>query len=490
MCYYIKVPSAYLGINCRSGTPQVRRYNGLSASLVGNTVTGSVAETFLAEDQPVNRVIQFGGANTFYTILDVSATAIAVFRSTDAGNTWTNVFQVTVPSNTGRLKSGLNILYANGTPTLVFTAYTAGTTIQGFRSTNGTTWVSDSTVIVTAANTSLTNSPISETVFGGTLYWTGNFGGNVTGGIVAYSPGSISFTTTGSVYLSSSGGATSLCVFNNSLMVLGIGVAAGTSTQRPLSIFEGGSVAQVVNLATVTSGFNAGWKTSMFVDGDYLYCFVPKGPTGTWGCYRVDSTYAVTEVTSTVLPFGMTNSSIIAGARSLSWVDGQVDPGANPTKYLNFANGSVTGTPMVLYRWIDGSTRMEAIDNGATVTDALSLNKNVEGSTFWTSGENHIELVGRSAVSGGTRLLFNLYSGTGGTPTVNVRVWYGERLEEYPTNPATLTNPTSGAITGGGFINSGVVINNGAATYEVTWDTVTDGVTIGDRIIVVLEVFV
>lgn len=483
------MPSAYLAINSRSGTPQIRRYNGLSSSLIGQPVTGAVAENYVNDAQPVNRVIQFGGANTFYVLQASSSSANDVFRSTDGGNTWTSVLSTAAQATFTDRKSGLNIIYNNGVPNLVFLTNTDGSTIRAYRSADGTSWVNDASL-----------SFQSDTFWSDLTYRSSMacmVKGNSGFGSLIYTPGSLSFATltTAQTFPTNSIRSTTaaLVVFNDTLMCIVMG-SGDTGVQflmeALLLIFSAGNWVKAQTVRSVTD-YTVGSETkcNALVSGAFLYVFFPASSAGVWACYEISSTFTATNISSAVLPAGLLSGTIGANGRALCWVDGQVSPGSDPDKYMIFTVSGASTSALSLYKWTSSSTKMTDIDVGSTVAEALSLNKNVEGSTFWTSGENHVELVNRSAGADGTVLYFNLYAGTGGTPTVNVRVWYGTNDAEYPMQAATLINPSSGSITGGGTINSGLVVNNGLSSYQVTWDNNTDGVSVGVRTIIVLEVF-
>lgn len=481
------MPSAYLAINSRSGTPQLRRYNGLSSSLIGQPVIGAVAENYVTNTQPVNRVIQFGGANTFYVLQASSSSTNDVFRSTDGGNTWTSVLSTAAQNTFTDRKSGLNIIYNNGVPNLVFLTNTNGSNIAAYRSADGTSWVND-------ANLSFQ----SDTFWSDLVYRSSMIcmvSGNSGGGSLTYTPGSLSFSSLLTAQVSPVNAilplTANLVVFNDSLLcILMAGADTGQFQKRTLLLVLSSGIWVIAQTLATPADFAVDnqAKCNALVSGDFLYTFSPANVSGVWACYQISSSYVASNISSTVLPLGLLSGVGQAG-RALCWVDGQVSPGADPDKYMTFTVSGAVSSALTLYKWMGPSTRMADIDNGSNAGEALSLNKNVEGSTFWTSGENHVELVNRSAGANGTVLYFNLYAGSGGTPTVNVRVWYGTDNAEYPMNAATLTNPSSGAITGGGTINSGIVVNNGLSSYQVTWDNNGDGVSVGVRTIIVLEVF-
>lgn len=466
------MPSSFLAVNWASGTPQLKRYNGLSCTFVGNTITGSTAAAYTAAGSQ-NRAIQFG--NAFYAVLAVNATTGGVFRSTDNGTTWATVLTFTVFSGGNYIVSGLNIIYSNGIPLLVFMATNSlGNAIIGYRSTDGITWTSD-----TSAAFNVGTNFTSDVVYRGNLYCTMTGNSNSFRGVASYSPGAVSLIDAGTS-TTTIGGTTSLCVYKDLLYF-----ACVENTFRRVYVLDGGGFSLIANLGTFTGNVSA--KSAMLADGDYLYVFMPKNATGTWGCWQLDSAYTVVDLTTTVLPIGMTSADVLSTSRALSFVDGQAVPGADPTKYLLFTNATNAPLAWTMYKWMGPSNRMQNEAVGGLVADSMCVNKNVTGSTFWTYGDYHIELVNRTAVSNGTRLTFNIYSSTASTPTIDVRIWYGIDLEDYPTRSGTLVDPTNGSISGGN-VNTGVVINNGASTYQVTWNTITDGVTVGQRIILVMAV--
>ena len=466
-----------------TGTPQVRRYNGLSSATVGNSFSSEQTVTIDSFSQPLNRVIQFGSQNTFLALINNS-----VFRSTDAGVTWTSVFTfsgATGVSGAPDCKTGLSILYRGGIPTVVFVSgLSSFSSASGFFSTDGINWTTDASVSITS-NLSYT----CDTVFRNTFYAIAQGDSNGQNKIVAYSPGSaISLiTATGNTPETATA---CLCVFNDQLIYTATPEAASASpTTRNLYVLNGGRLQAFSTLATGQPTIGTSGKCGMFVDsnsGD-LIAFNRKSAPGAWGCWSVTSAGVATDISATVLPSGMLSSAASTAARVLTFVDGQASPGSNPDKYVIYSDSNATGTLETMYKWNGVGSVMTDIDSGGNIRDALSLSQNCQGVNFWTSGENSVSLINRSPISGGVRLSFKLYSVAGAT-AVKVRAWYGTQLQEYPLTAATISAPTNGAITLN--VNTGLTADNGVTTFQFTWDSTIDGVDVGDRFRLILEVFV
>jgi hypothetical protein len=468
------MPSSFFGLNgisAGTGTPQVRRYNGLSSSTVGNTFSSAQTVAIDATSQPLNRVIQFGSQNTFLALINNS-----VFRSTDAGVTWTSVFTFSGATNVSGVpdcKTGLNVVYRGGIPTVVFmSALSSFSSASGYYSTDGINWTTDAPTSF-ASNTSYCN----DTIFRNSLCALAPVSAGSGGFLAIYSPGSAISTIAGTVV--NPAVTASLCVFNDQLLYMSIPNDFSTTFRRIL-VLNGGSLQTFSTLATGLTAIGGTGKCGMFVDsnsGD-LIAFNRKSIPGAWGCWSVTSAGVATDISSTVLPSGMLSTSASVTARVLCFVDGQASPGSNPTKYVIYSDSNVTGTLETMYKWNGVGSVMTDIDSGGNIRDALSLSENCQGVNFWTSGENSVSLVSRTPTSGGIILNFILYS-TGNAAVVNVRAWYGTQLEEYPTRAATLTGTTIGLTA------------DGSTTYQVTWTSTTEvpAVNPGDRFRLIMEVY-
>ena len=446
------MPTPYFGLNTQVGSPTVKRYLGLSATAVGNTF--GTAETLDTTTQSLNRVIQFGGdSNTFLALQNK-----IVYRSTDAGVTWTQVF-APAASPSG-YSSGLNVIYKNGIPTVCF--IWKSTVVIGFStegrgsySTDGITWVTDSGVPGMGIGSYISK----DTIFRNTLYVasTASFGGDIEH-ITSYSPGS----NLGNISLAS---YPTLCVFNDQLTVL--------RADSLLYTLSGGALQ--LRISSFPAAGGAPRYLGMFVDsnsGD-LICFARKATS--WGCYQVSASQLTagtfTDISTTVIPLGM-RSSVGASSRVLTFVDGEATPGSNPDKYLIYTDNELSGTVPSLYKWNGVSTEMSDIDSGGSSRDALTVATNCQGVGNWSSGENSIELLNRTPTSGGVILDYKAYGGG----AVNIRAWFGTQLEEYETHAATLIGTT--AITADG------------TARQITWNNAADGIATGSRFRMILEVYV
>jgi len=465
--------TSFFGLNIYSGTPQVKRYFGLSSELIG-TSFGTAESTSGSILQALNRVIQFGSQNTFLALVNNQ-----VWRSTDAATTWTNVYSF---SGSSGQCSGLNVIYINGIPTVCFIWNSAGSVINGSYSTDGITWTENSGFAAPSAIGALGK----DTIYRNTLYVCPMV---IVGGpsyatiIIGYTPGSPPFSV--DVPAGQPPINASLCVFNDTLYYMSMSVVGATRRIYALNALTLQLAVTLIASGGTTTMYNN--KSGMFVDsnsGD-LIAFT-KGSavaptfssnTGPWSCFRISSSFVVTDISATVLPSGMLLATTPTSDKVLTCVDGEADPGTNPNKYIIYATAVVSTDPMTLYQWNGVSTTMSTLDSGGNGLDALTLSNNCQGVGFWTSGENSIQLINRAPSTTGMILSFKLYS-TGNIGVVNIRAWFGTVLEEYPITAATLIGTTTGLTA------------DGSTTYLVTWNNFADGISAGSRFRLIMEAYV
>jgi hypothetical protein len=470
------MPTPFLALNVFSGTPQAKLFNGTQTSNLGVTFgaadTGRTAPPFAAQ-----RIIQFGPTDTWYAV-----TGSSVYRTTDAGASWSSVLTLTSLNAQQNIKTGLYICYLDGIPRLsLFWNRTLGFGSSDWTiasSANGTTWTT------TAVNLTTFDYTGSHTLSSQFLYrnkifafWYGS------ANIIIGDPGSNSITIASSGLNSSS--SVAFGTFNGDLYAL-YRVEPGIAR---LAIYSGGGFVVVATL--IGSGVNNVAKEfGLLADGVNLYCFVYNTTATGWQCYQVTSTYTVTNITASIIPPGMTGTTGGGNAPDTSlvriMVDQEASPGVDPIKYIYFTRSPQVTDSWSVFQWMGNATQMQQIDSGGgNGAMALSLPIVPTGSYNWADGENTVVLLDRSPLLGALRLYFALYSDSG-VAVVSVNAFTASLTQEYPTTVATLTNPSSGSMSGNTI--TGLVANNGATTYEVTWQAATDGFDSGDAYSIILEV--
>jgi len=480
----IIMPTPFFGLNFQDGTtPQVKLYNGTQTSPVGvsfGVLDSGVTST--AEPRATNRVIQFGSNNIFYATVGNQ-----VYRTTDGGASWTSVYTLAALAVNQSTKTGLFLPYINGVPHLALFWKTTGTseTLSGAVSSNGTTWTSYGPVFMGTP----TGAPAGG-FYGGYMYrnkiFTVRPGSTAVAAVFSFDPGSGAFSlNTVATMGTTNREAADFCEFNGNLLLL-FKLTGGTAN---LAVLGGGSFANVITSFVGVGVAATGGKSGMLVDGSNLYCFLYATALLGWKCFEVSSTYIATDITSTVIPIGMTGSTSggnsAADSRVFLMVDQEATPGANPNKYLYYTNGTVAGNPWTVYQWQGSGSVMTQLDTGGgSTTQALSLTTFSQGSYFWADDANHVELTNRTPLSNSLRLYF-VVSSDSGVAVVDVRAWRGSALQEYPITAATLTDPSSGSMSGNTI--TGLIADN-VTVYQVTWQTGTDGFAAGDPYSLILEV--
>lgn len=473
------MPTPFLALNVFSGTPQAKLFNGTQTSNLG--VTFGAADTGTTTFAAAQRIIQFGPTDTWYAV-----TGSAIYRTTNAGASWASVLTLTSLNSKQGLKTGLYVCYLDGVPYL--SLYWNRTLTFGYSewtiasSADGTTWNTTAVVLATFG-TSVDQTIGSQFLYRNKIFafWfdASGFGCRIMTG----DPGTNTITIVDPGLNTSS--SVSFGTFNGSLYAL-YRVEPGVAR---LALYSGGTFVTVATL--ITSGVDGTSKEyGLLADGANLYCFVYNTEAIGWQCYQVTSAYAVTNITSSVIPPGMTGTTGGGGAPNTSFVrvtvDQEASPGADPAKYVYYARSRTVNDSWSVFQWMGNATVMQQIDSGGG-NGAMALSAPVipTGSYNWADGENTVVLLDRSPLNGALRLYFALYSDSG-VAVVDVNAFTASLAQEYPTTVATLTAPSSGSMTGNTI--TGLVANNGVTTYEVTWQAATDGFNSGDAYSLILEV--
>jgi hypothetical protein len=469
----------FIAINSRGATtPQARRYINMSPTPFGATFGSNDTNSGsggLNSPRGTPAIIKFGGSQTF-----LATVGTEIYRSTDGGTSWTLVKTFTagthIASARSVAKSGLWVLHPNGVATaVVITHCYPNTDYYAHYSTNGTSWTTVGPFVLGTAGYT---EPTDFCVWRGrlcVLWAAGDF--NLDQEMLSiFDPvtNTMTFALTGTQGSSTvANGA--MCVFNDRLFTITRGYAG--SARCDFKEYVAGSF---VTLATdlQSGGGNGAQKIAMFVDGANMYAW--QCNSSAWIVYKWTSALVRSDITTSVKPTGLAAGT---DARMHVIVDNRSTPGSTPTIWLVSSTDGGASTTLNLWKWngdtsfigtIPGSASSTPDDTGGTARDNVSFIKHSQGVTFWTSGEDHIEMKGFAAALGGLTVSFKLYSDAG-TGTANVRAWQGVATDEYPLSPATLTGA------------GGTFAKDNTTTYSIGWSAQTDGFATGQYAKFILE---
>jgi hypothetical protein len=237
--------------------------------------------------------------------------------------------------------------------------------------------------------------------------------------------------------------ATSLCMHNNNIFMA---TPSSTTTNFQLYMFVGGAWNQVALVNAGITGINNGAPSRLFSDGTNMYWLVYSSTSG-WNCFQVDGmTFAITNISTTVVPAFLRVAGLSASAFKGFHVDSHNDPN-NPEIWLTYTSAWATaGSSLAWYQWMGPSMLMQySGDAGEGGPDYfLSYDWSGGGHYAWTPGEPYAVMEGTPlALSGGkTRVYFRVYESDllPLDTDVEVQLHYSSDLEP-PRELATISNP-------------------------------------------------
>lgn len=466
------MPTPFLAVNLADGTtPQVRRYVTGVASAQG-VAFGSLETSGVVADQQGQRVCRFLGHSTWIVVAGTS-----IFRTTDAGATYSTVFGPDAELANQPSRSGPHLLYPNGVATLVVAAKLPGTTTSWklYTSTDGVTWTKSGAFSLLDTGT-LCLYAVTE--------WRGSIYAFTTGGGTTHTFIFNSSTMSVVTGLPAVGvQCLAMAVYNDRLFALG--TAPSATSARSLFEFIGGTWQNVQDqfivalLSPVTDQ-----KFCLFTDpASNLLVGICTGVAGAagWRAFTWDNSLVRTEITSAIAIQSVLGAASTT-SRIAEMVDRQDNPATlHPSIYLYVAANGALGSPMSVYQWNGIASPITSIGAGGNVRHAIPFGVRNGGECFWTSGQRHIERISATPVIGGVRFGFKIYSPLPSVDAVSVRWLLAPAGDESPHTPyATLSNPSVGTLSAGNTQVDGLdAADNGATTFFVTWLAQTDGYSIG-----------
>jgi len=490
-----------IALRHRGVTPRVERYLNAQGSNVGNpfgTDDGTGSPQYWTRR---NAVIHVGGS--LYAVQ-----YDGVYKLQPDGVTWSNApidggFTYSTPdlvAGGARTRGGLYVVPNGTVPSLVnwYKSATSAAHLRGLSlNLNTGTW-SEQTDVNTGLDLGGTDGggPHSEIPFQGLIFFSTS---ENSPGLIhqrSYNPANGSFAT----YLHSLVNTAGLnyvldyCVMDNQLFMLApIDVSSGVNGRPRLFQFDGTNwTTEVATLDTVSANLGATnggvCRWCLFTNGTYLYalCLVnTSGGNYGWRAYRIDSSFVVTDITTTVLPTSLRSTDdggtgVVQTARFTKLVDSDTVP-TTPAYYLWHSTNNAVGVFRDLYQWIDDATPMVLVDSGLDAADAVPALAQSGGERIWTNGEMDVLITGRLPVLGGERIFFKAWGDTG--PADKIVRFYFNKQGEPIAQQMTLT----GTATGGTALRVGNQVNNieaddGVTEYSVIWDIGSDLVNTGDRV--------
>lgn len=482
--------TAHLALNRLASPPQALRYLLGTPTQIGNDFTAATAEEGPDSNADMSmhamRICQFKGSNDLY-----AGAEAGVWQYNSGTGAWASVFTGWNTLN-GSGRIGPLVMPVNGVPTLVAVGNPTsdGGEYQIATSTDGTTWNTSATIVLT--NQAGKHHFWSPMVVGELLYvfWMDTGPNNIY--LLTINPGnetisSIDLAATSPVV--ANGGLPFLdqIIFNGRHYV--IGRSASTIATPGIYEFDGASFTNRWNYPNAhghpaPSSYAEG-RYGLFTDGTTLFALASTHQSGGdfgWYCYEFSESGGVltpTDITATVLPAGLrTVGTFDAGVGVV--VDQEANPGGVPEIWLYFRADGNAATPWSVYKWNGNAALIGNAgapnDSGGSAQHGMAFQKNGTGKVFWTEDELDMSIEDISGDFGGETISFRLYSASG-TETVNVDFYYG--LDgETATQAATLSNASAGTIVGTQI--QGLTADNGATLYTVKWEAETDGLSGGD----------
>lgn len=428
----VNTVTQYLGLNVKTGvTPQLRRIRGVgTVTAVGPTFGALDTGGTVSVNQPLNRAVFFNGA--LFAVVGVG-----IYISTNGGLSWSLINTLSGLSSSTSFKSGLNVVTVDNVPYLCILYLDTTSNPRGSYSSDGITWN-----VNTITGFALWAEAFSQDTVWQSKLWAFNTY-SITNTLFSYQPGPGGGFQIISLPSGESAARCSMCVFNNKLYITG-----WNGTTRPLYILEGSVLNQITSLGTFTGTANDSYKPSFLVDSPYLYVFALKTVGSTWGCWQIDSSNNIVDVTSTVIPSGMTGTSPAANtSRTLTFVDTDWAPGTNPPKYLIHANDGNAGTSTSLYAWQGPNSPMLLLDTGGDVATAVSITKYPTASGFFIVGPPVcvVKMVSPATSGVGLKISF-LIQAPATAANTNVRLWYKIQTDPYLQRLGNLSDPSAGSL--------------------------------------------
>lgn len=483
--------------------PRVIRYLNTDPIPLGNT--------FSADDSPAspeywtrrNAVIQ-AGANLLAVSLD------GVYKLQPDGETWSNAgvdggltfSNADLASGFGATRSGLHPTYVGTTPYIVgwYKSTTNAGSLRGYRlNLNTGVWEEQGDVSTGVdVGDAVGGSPHNEIMFRGRLY----FGTAENGGAVAqrsYDPMTGVFASLSHPISAASGlnYVYDYCVFNNTLFMLTpIDMSNGPNGRPALYSLQGtnwNSSPLVLDAVTASLGLTDGGvsRWCLFTDATNLYalCLVNTDGVGTnygWRCYRITGAFAVTDISSAVLPVELLSlddggvGPVPTTGRFFKFIDVDTDP-TSPVIGLIYSPNNDPTESFTFYEWVSDAATMISTGTNGVASDAGPNLAQTGGSRIYTPGEMDILITNRQPVIGGERLFFRAW-GDPGLSNKTVTFFFDAQGE-----PITTQCTLDGAATGGSAVRVGNTVqsvdaDDGVTEYSVVWNFSFDGVTNGQRV--------
>lgn len=421
-------------------------------------------------DQFFARALRFRGHQTWVVVQGDS-----IYRTTDAGASWSTVFGPDADLGTTVCKSGLHLVYPNGVATLMFMARHSSTTtsFSVFSSIDGVTWTKTGPVTLAAQSTALQ----ANCFWQGGLFCAAGLGGSARTFRVDCAQRTI--TQYSMPNMNGTQNDCGFAVFNDRLFGIWTNSSLGT-----VSLYEflgtQGWVLRITSLAAAITTFAADRKIALFVQGANMYAIfmidnpdfpVPDPEPQLWKCIEIDSALATTDRTT---PLASIHGGETPQSRVTYIADAPIAGGGIPEISLYFAPDGVSGTGVAVYRWNGAFSGITPLAGGNNVQNAWPFGVQYGGNPFWTAGDRAIECLLAFPVLGGVRWSYRLYSPNGSPDLRDVRARYGRRVDEYtagelsPHDNVVLSNPSHGTLIGQTIVGLDTA-DNGATDFQVTW---------------------
>jgi len=268
-----------------------------------------------------------------------------------------------------------------------------------------------------------------------------------------------------------------ICAHQGNIYIMKVGFNIGWKIYR----LDGTSQTLITTFADSASHSNTPndeRECAMWSDGTYIRVIIPTtDATSRWEMWRIDpSDGSSTELTDSTMNSVLQGLTVVGSASFTEFVDVESNPGGTPRVWI-MAGTNSAGNSINIYEFIDDSTLMPFVGDGADIVGYSQVSQQQGNGNFTWSGDNEFNVTCQDPVVSGVVIDFD-FTLYGEDTGVSVEFKFDRTGGGFHNNEVTLLSSTIGSLSSN--VIAGLTAVSGGTTGTVRWAAAGDGVLPAD----------